>query len=282
MTNDRRPEIGIMQGRLLPPFEGRFQAFPAGLWEEEFTAAALAGLGCIEWIFEKPHEADNPLGSAEGIEAIRRASRRSGVAVRSVCADYYMQERLIDDAGRRVPAVEAHLAWLCGQAGQLDVTYMVLPFVDASSLRSEAARAAAVALLQDMAPVAGAQGLELHVECDLPPDVFRGLLDAVARTNIKANFDIGNSASLGYDPADEVPMLAPYLGSVHVKDRLRGGGTQPLGTGDARLGEAFRQLRGAGFQRWFILQAARGEDGGERDLAARNRDTVEALWRQAG
>ena len=61
-------EIAIMQGRLLPPYEGRFQAFPAKQWRDEFASANKAGLGCIEWIFEKPNEHLNPFGSDEGIK----------------------------------------------------------------------------------------------------------------------------------------------------------------------------------------------------------------------
>ena len=45
-------EIGIMQGRLLPPVGEHIQAFPAKSWREEFAIARECGLGMIEWIFE--------------------------------------------------------------------------------------------------------------------------------------------------------------------------------------------------------------------------------------
>ena len=32
-------DIGIMQGRLLPKFKGRYQAHPLGYWHEEFLIA---------------------------------------------------------------------------------------------------------------------------------------------------------------------------------------------------------------------------------------------------
>jgi len=43
MTGQRL--LGIMQGRLVPPVEGRFQAFPRDRWTAEFPRAAEAGLG---------------------------------------------------------------------------------------------------------------------------------------------------------------------------------------------------------------------------------------------
>jgi L-ribulose-5-phosphate 3-epimerase len=122
---------------------------------------------------------------------------------------------------------------------------------------------------------AEAARVELHMETDLPPRLFAAVLGAIASPWVKANLDIGNSASLGYDPAVEIPILAAFLGSVHIKDRLLGGGTVPLGTGNAMLDLCFRAIRDAGFNRWFILQTARQGDLNEVELARRNRVVVE-------
>lgn len=270
--------VGIMQGRLCPPYQGRFQAFPATSWRDEFPRAAAAGLACIEWIFEQPNEALNPLGNAAGIAEIQRTSRETGVAVRSICADYYMTERLVDECANPVPATVEHLGWLLAQAGRLGARYMVLPFVDASSMKTPEHERAAIQVLAGMTAQAEKAGVELHVECDLPPQRFLALLRAVDSPWVKANFDIGNSASLGYDPEEELAAIGPHLGSVHVKDRVRGGGTRPLGTGDANLPMALARVRATGFDRWLILQAARGDDGNEVALATANRLTAERLW----
>ncbi|HSV29482.1 MAG TPA: sugar phosphate isomerase/epimerase family protein [Candidatus Omnitrophota bacterium] len=267
--------VGIMQGRLLPPFEGRFQTFPAEGWRDEFPRAQAAGLHCIEWIYEVPHEADNPLGSDAGVAEMAALIERTGVRVRSICADYYMQRRLIGADGRADKAVAEHLDWLIGRAALLGITYMVLPFVDASSLKTEDERAELATMLARLLPRAQAAGVELHLETDLPPDAFSALLSRVGHPFLKANYDIGNSASLGYDPNQELVALKPFLGSVHVKDRVRGGGTVPLGTGNADFSSAFRRIREAGFDRWFILQAARNPDMDEVAWAAHNRAFVE-------
>jgi L-ribulose-5-phosphate 3-epimerase len=275
------PPIGIMQGQLLPPIDGRFQAFPVESWRDEFPGAAAAGLACIEWIYEKPDEARNPLRDAAGIAEIKDCSRRHGVAVQSLCADYYMTEHLVDGNGAPVAENVAHLFWLMGQAAQLGATYIVLPFVDSSSLRMPGQIGGAVAMLREAAIAARACGVELHIECDLPPPAFRDFLDRIGDPSVRANYDIGNSASLGYRPSDELPLIAPHLGSVHVKDRKRGGGTVPLGTGDAMLDEAFRGIKAANFDRWLVLQVARDEAVDHVDLARKNRLKVERLWQAA-
>lgn len=256
-------EIGIMQGRLLPPFEGRFQAFPATNWRDEFARGREAGIQCIEWIYEQPHEEDNPLRTDEGVAEMHRMMEQTGVQVRSICADYYMTRPLVSDAaGIDAGAVE-HLCWLMARARMLRITYIVLPFVDISSIRTEQGRQGLVALLRELAPKAQANGVELHLETDFPPQEFVAILAAVDHPFVRCNYDIGNSASLGFDSPEELTALAPWLGSVHVKDRVRGGGTVPLGTGNADLPTSFALIRKAGFQRWFILQVARGEEGDE-------------------
>jgi len=268
-------DVGIMQGRLLPPFEGRFQAFPAARWRDEFALARAAELACIEWIFEKPNEQVNPLNSDQGIAELHRLIKESGVEVRSICADYYMFEPLIDQDGAPRQATVDHLRWLMGQAAKLPVIYMVLPFVDASSLSSPKQRDTLVSIMAELGPLASELGLELHLETDLPPAIFHGVLEAIDQPSVRMNFDIGNSASLGFDPVQELTALGPYLGSVHVKDRILGGGTVALGQGNADLKTCFDLIHSYGFRRHLILQAARGEEGQEVPLAASNRQLVE-------
>jgi L-ribulose-5-phosphate 3-epimerase len=154
----------------------------------------------------------------------------------------------------------------------------VLPFVDSSSLRTPEQVSGAVSVLREAAALRHNSGVELHVECDLSPLAFRDLLDRVGTPSVKANYDIGNSASLGYLPAEELPAIAPHLGSVHVKDRKRGGGTVPLGTGDANLDDAFRGIKAARFDRWLVLQVARDESLDHVEFARQNRLTVERIW----
>ncbi len=268
-------EIGIMQGRLSPPIDGRIQGFPADSWKDEFASAREAGLSSIEWIFEKPNERRNPFGDDAGAAEVKRLSLETGVKVQSVCADYYMEERLISADGSPAPGPVDHLRWLIGRAGKLSIRYIVLPFVDQSSLKTTGQSEGLVSLLSDLAPEAEDAEVELHLETDLPPEPFRSVLDKIAHPFVRANYDIGNSAALGHDPEEELGLLAPYLGSVHVKDRALGETTVPLGTGNANFPVCFRMIDEAGFKRPFILQAARGEEGEEVSLAISNRQFIE-------
>jgi len=63
--------IGIMQGRLTPPLDGRFQCFPRDAWADEFPRAAECGLACIEWIYDAFGADANPLTSSPGIARMK-------------------------------------------------------------------------------------------------------------------------------------------------------------------------------------------------------------------
>ena len=46
--------------------------------------------------------------------------------------------------------------------------------------------------------------LEIALEASLNPEKFSNLLASINHLLIKVNYDIGNSAALGYDPSEEM------------------------------------------------------------------------------
>ena len=267
--------IGIMQGRLSPARGGAIQSFPTGTWKEEFPRARQAGLCCIEWIYEQGTETENPISTEDGIVETRRLARAWDIAVDSVCADYFMAHRLVSPSGSADRNAVSRLEWLIAQAAGLGACSIVLPFVDESSLVSPQQVAGLQRILQNIVPIAEDYRIELHLETDLPPRDLLSLLSTLDHPFLRANYDIGNSASLGRDPAFEFLCIGRYLGSVHVKDRSRGGGSVPLGTGAADFPLYFRLIRGTGFKGPYILQTARDTSVSEVELAQRNRQFVE-------
>ena len=58
--------FGVMQGRLLPKYQGRYQAHPIGYWQNEFFQAKELGLDCIEFILDFNDADKNPLLTKNG------------------------------------------------------------------------------------------------------------------------------------------------------------------------------------------------------------------------
>jgi L-ribulose-5-phosphate 3-epimerase len=267
--------LGIMQGRLVPPMEGRFQAFPRGRWAEEFPNAAAAGLDAIEWIYDSYGVGANPIENDAGIESVVELSRIHQIAVRSMCADYFMDFTFVRATDSERAERIAQLIWLLGQARRLGVTRIVLPFVDNSAIRDEDDRGAVIDTLQRALPAAEAAGIELHLETSLAPEEFAALLARIPHPYVKVNYDSGNSSSLGYRPAEEFAAYGDRLGSVHIKDRVLHGSTVPLGQGNADLDAVFAGLRRLNYAGDFILQVARATPGDEVAWARQNRAYVE-------
>jgi L-ribulose-5-phosphate 3-epimerase len=270
--------IGIMQGRLLPPFEGRFQCFPRDRWEDEFLLAEQAGVSAIEWIYDEFGASVNPIATEEGVERVKLLSSKHAIDVHSVCADYFMDKPLLRaNDGEKLDRV-SKLLWLLQRCEQLSIEHIVLPFVDASKIENASERAEVAAIINSVVGAAEIVGIELHLETSLPPEEFSSLLKEIPNPWVKVNYDSGNSASLGYDVKDEFRAYGERIGSVHIKDRVRGGGTVPLGTGDADLPALFEELKKIDYRRRFVLQVARGKDGEEVAWIEKNRFFVEHHW----
>ena len=45
--------IGIIQGRLSKPLNGKIQSFPTNTWEKEFHIAKKIGFELIEWVLDE-------------------------------------------------------------------------------------------------------------------------------------------------------------------------------------------------------------------------------------
>ncbi len=271
-----------MQGRLSSPVDGRIQAFPTETWKGEFEIAASLGLDCIEWIYEFDQARTNPIATPAGLQAIRAACEAFGIAVLSVCADYFMERRLMNDEGDADPAAIDHLQWLIERAALAGCHHVVLPFVDSSSLRKPGQATGVERLMREAFPIARNHGIELHLETDLDPSDAAALVQAISHPTVRLTLDTGNSAALGFDASAEMNLIADVVGSVHIKDRVRGGGTVPLGEGDADLRTYTKRLTAAGFTGPYILQVARGRTGDEGAWTRNNLGYLNRLLVDAG
>ncbi|XDD45067.1 sugar phosphate isomerase/epimerase family protein [Leptospira sp. WS39.C2] len=253
--------LGVMQGRLLPKYKGRYQAHPVDYWLDEFPIAKSLGLDCIEFILDYNDFEKNPLVTDSGIVQIQNQMNETGVKVLSICADYFMEAPFHSEDFAIAKESQKVLLELLRQGKKLGVKDIVIPCVDQSSLKSEIDKKKFFESLSPLVKEAENVNINLSLETDLGPSDFLEVIRMFDSRSVKVNYDIGNSASLGFDPDEEFNMYGKYISDIHIKDRKRNSGSVELGTGDAQFQKVVNQIQQLHYEGPFIMQAYRDDEG---------------------
>ena len=251
--------LGIMQGRLSEKNEGHYQSHPTHWWQKEFRIAKKMQFDCIEFIIDKQSAVTNPLLTEKGVLEIQNVIKETGVVVKSICADIFMDEPLNHTNGHIIDARLQLLDKLIEAADKINAGIIVLPFVDQTGLIGVDTEQL-VANLMEKGMESSEKGIKLALETDLPPREFRKLLDKFPEGAIFVNYDIGNSAGLGYDFEEEMENYGRLIADIHIKDRLLGGSSVLLGEGNANIRDALAYFKKNFQDVPLIMQAYRSDD----------------------
>lgn len=252
--------IGIIQGRLSPPRDGKIQSFPWKHWEGEFDLARNLGIDAIGWIFEEERWKENPLWTTDGRNQLKEIMDRTGVRIEYVCADYFMENPFIRASQAEYDASCLILKEVMKRSSELGIRGVELPMVDNSRITSEEEARRIVKTLRAFIPLMEELQMALSIESSLPPAQLKDLVEQLNHHLFCLTYDTGNSASLGYDADEEIRIFGEWIGNVHMKDRLFHGTTVALGTGDVNFDKTFAALAKINYQGLFTLQAARAGD----------------------
>jgi len=142
----------------------------------------------------------------------------------------------------------------------LGLNYIVIPLVDNGKLENIDQTEALKAALFKRAEFLRKNRVQIIFETDFPPAEYSSFINELPSDIFNINYDIGNSASLGFDPEEELRAYGKRISNVHIKDRLLGGTTVPLGTGSADFEAVFSGLAKINYSGNFILQTARAQN----------------------
>lgn len=256
MTN----KIGFMQGRLSPLVDGKIQAFPWNSWQQEFPAAESLGLGLMEWTLDQDRLYQNPLLTLQGQQEIRCLCQAHQLAIPSLTGDCFMQAPFWKAQGQAKAALEVDFIAIARACAEVEIQMIVVPLVDNGRLENEQQEEALLAFMLAQVDLFRELGLRIIFESDFAPAELARFIGRLPADVFGVNYDIGNSAALGYKPEEEFASYGPRIVNVHVKDRVLGGTTVPLGTGNANFSTVFRLLRDAAYGGYLIMQTARARD----------------------
>ena len=263
--------IGFMQGRLSPIRNGRIQSFPWETWEGEFETASRIQIRKMEWTIDSENFDSNPLLTSAGKEKIKSLMSIFNLEIPSVTCDYFMEnppwKANPDGIFRGIESILAGMS-------EIGAKILVIPLVDNSSLIDSKTYSQVFHFFSRVSDLLGASDLKIAFETDLDPNRFADFMSEFAEERYGVNYDIGNSASLGFNATEEFTAIGPRVINVHVKDRALGGTTVPLGIGNADFPTVFRCLNDHGYVGNLIMQTARAHDGKHAEVLATYREQI--------
>ena len=266
-----------MQGRLSPIRNSRIQSFPWDSWEKEFEQAQKIGFSVMEWTIDSENFSENPLITKNGLNKIKKLTQQFDIGIPSVTCDYFMENPSWKSDEN---AIRENLTKILDGMTIVGARTLVIPLVDNSAIKSQNDLESAKSFFQILADHLTSNNLQIAFESDFAPRSISEFLLDLSPKVFGINYDTGNSASLGFDPAEELLIYGTRILNVHVKDRILGGSTVPLGEGSADFKTVFGTLAGIKYSGNFILQTARSSIGDHVGVIEKYRDmTVEWMDR---
>ena len=262
-------KIGFMQGRLSEVIDGKIQAFPWQFWKEEFERASEIDIPLMEWTLDQLDLYSNPLMTADGQEKIIQLSEYNGVKIPSLTGDCFMQEPFWKATTDNRQALIADFNAIVCACGSLNIQTIVVPLVDNGALTSNQEEKYLIDVLADHEIMLAENGVKIAFESDFAPVALRRFIEKMNPSLFGINYDIGNSAALGFDVNEEFSSYGDRILNVHVKDRPLGGTTVPLGDGNADFKTVFSKLSEYAYKGNYILQTAR-DSSGQHSQAIKN------------
>lgn len=253
--------VGFMQGRLSEIIDNKIQAFPWKEWQLEFKRANQLGIRNMEWTLDIDRIYENPIMTCEGRQLIRSLSAEYSLSIPSLTGDCFMQSPFWKCKGNSKIALQKVFNDVVTSASELDIRYIVVPIVDNGKISCEEELDCLRSYLISQEEFFVDSNIYILFESDYSPATLKDFIDSLSSSCFGINYDIGNSASLGYDTEEEIFCYGSRILNVHIKDRLLGGGTVPLGSGNAEFSRTYQALAQSNFSGNFILQSARSASG---------------------
>lgn len=271
--------IGFMQGRLSPLVDGKIQAFPWEHWRQEFSISKSLDIHLMEWTLDQDHLYENPLMTEVGRSEIKTLCASNKVRIPSLTGDCFMQNPFWKSTGAARIELEKDFIAIAKSCYEVGIFILVVPLVDNGRLDNIEQENELIEFLESQESYFLLHKIKIVFESDFNPKELARFIERLNPNVFGINYDIGNSAALGFDPSEEFSKYGKRIMNVHVKDRMLGGTTVPLGTGNADFRMVFSELSKADYKGNFILQTARavGEEHAEI-LSSYHNQTI--MWIQ--
>ncbi|MCY7351384.1 MAG: sugar phosphate isomerase/epimerase [Cytophagaceae bacterium] len=214
---------------------------------EAFEVARQIGLDGVQVSYNSA--ADEAYLSKKGnLDAIREASRRTGVRIASLAIG-----RLNDIPYKSEPRTEEWVSNVIDAAQALGAQTVLLAFFAKNDLRNdEMGKKAVIERLKKVASKAEKAGVTLSIESYLSAQEHLDIMQAVGSKAVKVYYDFRNATDAGYDIYQEIPLLGrANITEIHMKEN-----GQLLGQGSLDWPRIRRALADIGYTGWMQIEGA--------------------------
>ena len=252
--------IAFVQGRLVDLVKGKIQAFPRDNWEVELDKASENNIRYIELTVDLCNIWENPIASILGQDYLKKKLLASNIKPLACTADFIMHNPPWKGGENNYDQMRFVTEEIINGLGNINCGILVLPFVDDSSL-NDSNKKKAIDFLLSLSEILETKKVRVAIESDFKPHALKSFIDNLPDNLFGINYDIGNSASLGFDHNEEFAMYFNRIIHIHVKDRVLNGTTVPLGDGNADLSGCFKNIKDYGYAGDFSMQTSRDPSG---------------------
>ena len=142
---------------------------------------------------------------------------------------------------------------------KIGVKFIVIPLVDNGSIENIYQEKKLIKICKQIKKKLKIYGVKIVFESDFNPVKLEKFIKKFDKNFFGINYDIGNSASMGFDLDTEFKNYGKYIYNIHIKDRLKNGKSVRLGKGNANFVDLYKNLRKINYNGNLILQTARSK-----------------------
>ena len=214
---------------------------------EAFDTARQIGLDGVQVSYNSAAD-EAFLSKKENLDAIREASKRTGVRIASLAIG-----RLNDVPYKSEPRTEEWVSNAIDAAQVLGAPNILLAFFAKNDLRNDATgKKAVIDRLKIVAPKAERAGVTLAIESYLSAPEHLDIMQAVGSKAVKVYYDFRNATDAGYDIYEEIPLLGrANIVEIHMKEN-----EQLLGQGSLDWPRIRQALTDIGYTGWMQIEGA--------------------------
>jgi L-ribulose-5-phosphate 3-epimerase len=256
-------KLGIMQGRLSAPVNGRMQEFPED-WEREFVILKDLGLNHIEWLITKNSWLSNPI-----MKNIKHVEK---FPISFICLDTLVDKRISN-----LDFLSEKLGMLCEKVSDTSMKNLTIPLLEESNMEDDKKREKFCRLIKKYGmrfPT-----INFSFEAELQKEK---LLEIVSLCdNFFVTYDTGNMTSYGVDHLEYIDFFKHKINNIHLKDRTVDAATVNPLTGDTDFDLIFNSLEKIGYNGVMTMQTARSMTGEEIETTTKHRDIFMGLYERS-